>query len=278
MDGTTAIAVYGDVTVPFFSIGTTALILFIVLPLAAFLGFAVGRAQRRRMTARGEEADLAGGDVTTGAVLALLGLLLAFSFGHSMSLAETRKSAIIVEANALGTAFLRADYVAEPSRSALQRAIYDYARTRVTPGDGQLSGRDALLAFLDRSLEAQGKLWPLTLEATADPLPPPMKGFVAGSVNAVLDAHNERLRTLKAPVAQISQLMVLSAAVAALYLLGNRSAMAGRMLSWRTFVFSGLLVVVMLTIIDVQRPGEGLARVDLTPLRAVIFDMENSLG
>lgn len=277
MESTTAVAVYGDITRPSFSIEVAALILVVVLPAVAWLGFAVGRAQRRRLVARNEEVNLTGGETTTGAILALLGLLLAFSFAHAMSLAETRKSTLIEEANALGTAFLRADYLPEPGRTELQQALYEYAQTRVLPGGGTRS-RDDMLGFLDRSLQVQARLWPITLEATADPFPPPMQAFVAGSVNAVIDSHNSRLRTLQAPVAEISQLMVAVAALIALYLLGNRAALAGRKLSWRTFVFSALLIVVMLTITDIQRPGEGIARLDQTVLYATIFDMEQALN
>ena len=63
-------------------------------------------------------------------------------------------------------------------------------------------------AFVDRSLQAQAKLWPLTLKGTQDPFPAPLKGFVAGAVNDVLDAHLYRMATLSVPLASFMQLVV----------------------------------------------------------------------
>lgn len=83
---------------------------------------------------------------------------------------------------------------------------------------------EEMQAFLETTLSAQAKLWPLTLEKTQDPTPPPIQAFVAGAINQVLDAHLYRLATLSVPVAAFTQAMVLAATVTAVFLLGNRSA------------------------------------------------------
>lgn len=109
MDGTTAVAIYGEMRLPVFSLGTTVLLLALTLPAAAVTGFLFGQRQRARTLAKGKIIDKVLGETTLGAILGLLGLLLAFSFGHALSLAQTRKVAVIDEAAALGTVFLRAD-------------------------------------------------------------------------------------------------------------------------------------------------------------------------
>lgn len=224
-----------------------------------------------------KEVDQVVGQTTLGAILALLGLLLAFSFGNALNMSQARKSAIVNEAAALGTAFMRADYLAEPGRTNLQQAILDYTRTRILPDEGRIDSLEAAQDFIAHTLDAQAHLWPLTLEATKDPVPAPIKAFVAGAVNEAVDAHLYRVETLSNPVSDVTQAMMLAAALIALFLLGNRAGIIGRRLTWRTFVFSGFLFVVMVTIMDAQRGSEGLVRVDDTALRTTIFDMQKAL-
>jgi hypothetical protein len=277
MEMTTAAELYEEINLPALSMLSTAVIMALVLPLAAVLGHAIGRAQRQKMIAEGKDVDQATGQTSLGAILALLGLLLAFSFGNSISITQTRKAATIQEATALSTVFLRADYLDEPGRTELKAAILEYAKTRVTPGDGKLNTVQKVQFFLRISLNAQAKLWPLTLQVTADPVPPPIKTFVAGAMNDALDAHLVRLRTLSVPISDYAQAMLLAAAIASLFLLGNRSGAVGRELSWRTFILSSFLFGVMITIADLQTGEQGLIRTDQTALLATIFEMERNL-
>jgi len=270
--------VYERITLPFLGLGTTALVLVVLLPTFAILGFLTGRRNRNRKIASGDEVDLRAGEASLGAIMALLGLLLAFSFGSALSLLESRKSDIITEANALGTAYLRAAYLPEPSRGELMSALHDYARTRIIPETGGIVSTEDARAFIERSLAAQERLWPLTVAATADPLPPAIATFVAGSVNDVLDAHQLRMRSISVPVSELSQVIVVVTALAALFLLGNRAGMAGRALTWRTYTFAGLLVLVMVTVLDVQRASQGFIRVDQSALKATLAAMEAETG
>ena len=252
--------------------------LLVALPAAAVIGFITGRRRRTALLAADKEVDHVIGETTLGAILALLGLLLAFSFSNALNIASKDKSALIGEAAALGTAYLRADYLSEPGRTDLKTALLDYARTRILPGDGSASSLEGAQAFLAVTLDAQGKLWPITLEATADPTPPPIKSFVASAVNDAIDAHLLRIETLSTPVSEITQAMMLAAALLGLFLLGNRAGLVGRDLTWRTFAFSGFLFIVMITITDTLRGNEGYITLDDTALRTTIFDMEQGLA
>ncbi|MFD0979478.1 hypothetical protein [Tropicimonas aquimaris] len=278
METTGVAALYENISMPLFSIGMAFLILLVSLPGAAVLGYLTGARRRRVLLDSGRPVDKVTGETTLGAALALLGLLLAFSYGNALNLSQTRKALLTSEAAAIGTAFLRADYLAEPGRTNLQVALLEYARTRLLPGDDSINTLEEAQSFLSTTLELQAKLWPLTLEATADPLPPPMKAFVAGAVNEALDAHLYRVETLSVPVSELAQAMLLAAALLALFLLGNRAGTIGRRLSWRTFAFSGFLLLVMASILDIQRSSEGLIRTDPTAMLVTIYDMEQALA
>ena len=107
MEQATVATAYEHITLPVLGILPTALVLLALLPIFAILGFLSGRARRERQIADGKGIEQLVGDSSLGAILALLGLLLAFSFGNALALLESRKADIIAEANALGTAFLR---------------------------------------------------------------------------------------------------------------------------------------------------------------------------
>ncbi|MCA8880819.1 MAG: hypothetical protein KDA73_12885 [Rhodobacteraceae bacterium] len=278
MLSTTSAALYQQLTLSRLHLGEIATILAVSLSLAVFAGYYAGRARRRRLRERADAIDKVVSETTMNAFLALVGLLLAFTFANSLSVSQAIKGAITDEAAALGTAFLRADYLAEPGRTALQTALLDYARTRVVPRGTPVDTPEKAQAFLDRTLTAQARLWPLTLEGTRDPTPPPIQAFVAGAVNGALDAHLYRMATFSVPVSVFTQAMVLAASVTAVFLVGDRMGMLGHALTWRAFLFAFLLGLIMYTIVDIRRSSEGLIRVDDSALRATIFDMEHALA
>ena len=100
---------------------------FIVAILLAALeiGYRFGRREQKW-----KDADTGGGKLVLTTLFALLGLILAFTYSGGVTRYEARKQAVIIESNALGTAFLRADLVDEPGRTELRQALLEYARTR----------------------------------------------------------------------------------------------------------------------------------------------------
>ena len=76
--------------------------------------------------------------------------------GGAVERHEERKRSIVLEANALGTAFLRADVLDEPNRGQLKRVIYEYAKTRALklprPEPGE-SHDDMRYRLLEESIE-----------------------------------------------------------------------------------------------------------------------------
>src|SRR5688572_13149251 len=68
-------------------------------------------------------------------VLGLLALLTAFTFSLSLNRYEVRRSTVVAEANAIGTAEMRVRLLAAPANAQLARMLQDYARTRLAYGE-----------------------------------------------------------------------------------------------------------------------------------------------
>src|SRR3990167_526980 len=84
------------------------------------------------------------------ALLALLGLLLDFTFGMANDRFETRKELVLNEANNIGTASLRMDMLREPWRSRSREIMLAYLRDRVEfySNHETASDREALVTLL----------------------------------------------------------------------------------------------------------------------------------
>jgi len=132
------------------------LIVFILLVALEF-GYRIGFSRRDLW----KGADSGSGQHILTSMFALLGLILAFTYGAGVNRFDARKQAVVLEVNAMWTAFLRADVVAEPGRTELKQALLDYARTR-RPKPGQRFSHEQAQEVIQKSLQAQSKLWPIT--------------------------------------------------------------------------------------------------------------------
>ena len=84
------------------------LILFVLAAAASYeSGFRIGRWRR----GRGGDSDSGPSGVLVGSLLALMAFLLAITMGMAGDLYNARRAAVLNEANAIGTTWLRAGYL-----------------------------------------------------------------------------------------------------------------------------------------------------------------------
>lgn len=121
-------------------------------------------------------------------MFALMGLVIAFTYHSRVSRYDVRKEAVIIEANVLGTAFMKADLVAEPGRTELKTVLLNYARTRnIQPGSVRTI--TDLKTILDRTFQAQEKIWPATRRVVAQGKPGPIESSLVAAIHDVFDVH-----------------------------------------------------------------------------------------
>src|SRR6516164_8148780 len=89
-----------------------ALIVFAVVGAATASGYALGYYLRQHEAKLREPFG-----VLQGALLGVVGLILAFGLSLAVGRYEDRRAATVDEANAIGTSYLRAQLIAEPART-----------------------------------------------------------------------------------------------------------------------------------------------------------------
>ena len=250
-----------------------AMIIFAVNLAALEIGYRVAR----RRQEESKDADSGGGKVVVTSMFALLGLILAFTYAAGVSRHEVRKQSVVTEANAVGTAFLRARLVAEPGRTELTKALLDYARTRPMKQGVRLTPAQRG-EFVEKMLQAQATLWPITEKILGQGQPGPIEGSLVVAINDVLDEHNIRLAAAfdKLPTAVVSMLILIAAA--SLTVTGFNAGLSGQMSRWRVTAFAAVLAGVMYMIVDFDRPLDGLIQVSQASIETTISDMEAISG
>src|SRR5438067_10171814 len=95
---------------------------------------------------------------------ALVAFLVGFAFSGAASRFVDRVDIVVKEANALGTAYLRADAIADPQRGELKAALKEYTADRIALLSRE--GRDQIDTLLAKVSGLHERMWRSAIEAT----------------------------------------------------------------------------------------------------------------
>ena len=240
-----------DLSLVAIGIGTLA-----VLLIAAVAGHFIRKAQERRSPKKARESgeSVAQEGYLLGGMIGLLGLLLAFSFGMVLNRYETRRELVTREANAIGTAYLRAQLLDEPHRSRLSQLLVAYTGNRIELANAGGDSR-VLLARNDQLLT---DIWTAIRASRESALAQGVTTALLISYNEVIDLDTERKVAwdMRVPVEVGVLLIVYLAAMAAVVghqVDGPRGGRAATVF----FIAIALSITVMA---DLNRPMSGHAR------------------
>ena len=256
-------------------LSTIATCLALAMVAACEIGFRLGR---RATNARGGDTDSATSTMQS-ALLALLGLLLAFTFGMANDRFESRKEMVLAEANGIGTAVLRTDFLEEPLRSRSRAALVDYLRERARiyaeMEDAPRSRASAVFgSFLDSATGRQDALWAMAAEAAATDPHDEMVALYVAALNDVIDLHSARVAAALNHVPETALFLLIVLAVGCSASVGQSCGAVGHRHLVSTTAFSVLIVLVITVVMDLDRPLRGFIRVPQGALTALLEDLE----
>lgn len=233
-----------------------AIALFGAMILGAELGYRLGiggRATQNELT----RTQILSIQTTT---LALLALLLGFTFSMAISRFEYRKQMVVQESNAIGTAALRSQFLPASRDDEVDKLFRRYVDIRLESVLRTAQG-SAEREKLDAEVrQIQHRLWRIANEAAeADPRSVPL-GLFTHAMNEVIDIKAQRDIAVANHVPESVLLFLLAFAVLAAAVLGYGDGLAGSRILSLTAAYCVVVVLVIMLIIDLDRPQQGLAR------------------
>ena len=222
----------------------------------------IGRRIGLRRRAQDPEGAGVGTSAVDGAVFALLGLLIAFTFSGAASRFDARRVLIVEEANAIGTAYLRLDLLPASAQPALRDLFRRYVDSRLEIYR-KLPDLDAVKAELARSTQLQGEIWTQAVAAgRLEGAPPAATMLLLPALNQMIDITTTRTMAgqMHPPTIIFGMLYGLALASA---LLAGYGMTGGRSRDWlHMLAFAVVLALAVYVIIDIEYPRLGLIRVD----------------
>ena len=236
-------------------------LLFAVLLFGGMLGLLeIGRRVgigRRSKESEGERASLG---TIEGAMFALFGLVVAFTFSGAASRFNEKRMLIAEDVNTIETAYLRLHLLSQEARPELQELFRGYVDSRLETYR-KLPNMEAAEIEMARSKRLQGEIWTKAIDATRLPNSHPDAGkLLLSAVNSMIDITTIRGMALRTHPPNIIYALLFSLGLICSLLAGYRMAI-GQHRSWLHILsFAVITVIIVYVIIDVEYPRAGLIR------------------
>ena len=213
---------------------------------------------RRSRESEGERSNL--GPVE-GAVFALFGLLMAFTFSGAASRFNEKRMLIAEEANTIETAYLRLHMVPE-SAPKIQDLFREYVDSRLKTYRLLPDMKAASLEMVN-SKKLQEEIWTESVAATRVKSAHPAAAWVLlPALNSMIDIMTTRTMALQVHPPRIIFALLFALGLICSLLAGYRMS-AGKHRSWLHILgFTVITVIVVYVILDAEYPRAGLIQLE----------------
>lgn len=201
-----------------------------------------------------------------GSILGILALLLAFTFSLALQRYDTRSEAVVNEANAIGTAYLRVDLLPESVRIDVGQLMRIYLDQRIQASAVTLANDAERAALVAEASNTANAIWKLAVQAAAENANPVTTGLFIQAFNSAIDALGTRNAELERHVPEPVLLLLYVTLMLTGAIIGYASGVRGHRATFATYVMVGLIVVLVFAVIDLDRPRRGLIQIDQSSL------------
>jgi len=235
-----------------------AFVLFAGMLVLLEVGRRVG-VRRRPKEAEGERSNLS---TIEGAVFALFGLVLAFTFSGAASRFNEKRALIAEEANTIETAYLRLELLPMNVRPELQELFRHYLDSRLATYS-KLPDMDAAAIEMAKSKKLQEEIWAKSIAGTtARDAHVDAGKLLLPALNNMIDIMTTRTMALHNHPPNIIYVLLFSLGLICSLLAGYRMS-GGLHRSWlHILCFATIMVIVIYVITDVEYPRAGLIKLE----------------
>jgi hypothetical protein len=237
------------------------LLLFLVLVALYWAATEVGFRLGIRRHATCNDADRSHASSLQSALLGLLALLLGFSFAMAVARYDGRKALVLQEANAIGTTYLRAGFLAPDQAEQARKLLRDYVDSRLLFVAAKEDMLNVDQAFATASA-LQEHLWAIANAAVAQDARSVPAGLFVQTLNEVIDVSEARRAAFTNHVPGAVLALLVAVSCGAMGFIGFVCGLDGRRGQLSTATFTVLTALVLVIILDMDRPRHGLITVD----------------
>ena len=208
--------------------------------------------------------------VVRGATQALVAFLVGFGFAGAGTRFIERADLIVTEANALGTAWLRADVLPEPARHDLKAALREYTEDRVAALG--TNDRIEIMKRVEKVAGLHERMWSAAVTGTANDAPLMLVVFPA--VNQVIDLHASHFALARRHWPLPIMAVLLASAALSYALVGFGAGRSRRTFSTLDSIYGVVLAVAMWMVIDLDYARRGVLQLSNAPMVEVLATMK----
>ena len=240
----------------------------VVFSIAAELGFRAGRPRSARL----EKEQNPQINTILGASLGLLAFFLAFTFNMAGSRYDARKQLVLDEANAIETAYLRAQLLPDPYRTEFEDLLRQYidVRTQI-----QTDKMETIRKVIVKSEELHGLLWSEVVKMTEESNYSGTTALFARSLNDVFTLHQKRINAgLRNRIPMSIFLTLYFVGFLAMAMIGYQAGLIGKRIPITGFALILTFSIVMALITDLERPRQKIFSVS----QQTMVDLKNKIS
>jgi hypothetical protein len=197
-------------------------------------------------------------DVIQGAVLTLLGLIVAFTFSMAVNRYDQRKLYEEEEANAIGTEYLRADLLASSDAESLRTLLRQYLDQRIVFYQVRRNS-DRLKQATIATAQLQTRLW-ASVKSPPQAQQTPVMALVISGMNDVLNSQGYTQASWLNRIPLQAWVLMAAIALCGTLLVGLHLRRV-RTNSVLLIVFPAIISLAFFLIADIDSPSGGLIRV-----------------
>jgi hypothetical protein len=195
-------------------------------------------------------------DMLVGSLLGLMALVLAITLGLATDRHDARRSLVVAEANAIATAYQRADYLPPAEAARLKALLRAYLPVRIVTDPSEVP------ANIARSSELARQMWTIEVTAAQSGDNSDLIASLGEALNEIVAVGEQRVVAgVYARVPRTIMFLLLAGSALSLAMVGYSAGIKGRRSVLSAAVLILTLGVVTTLVVDLDRPQEGLLKV-----------------
>jgi hypothetical protein len=207
-------------------------------------------------------------------MLGVLALVLGFTFSVALQRFDRRSEAVIDEANAIGTTYLRAYLLPASVRNDVLTSLQEYLGLRVETGGVALDRHDERRALIARAAAVQDVIWRYARQAADEDPSLATTGLFIQSLNDTIDAFGRRNAEFDRHVPEVAWYVLYGVFLIVVGVMGFSAGLSGNRPFAVNYIMAAVVVLLMLLITDLDRPWRGI----ITVSQASMLELQSAVG